>query len=141
MSFCDIHKYIQPGCRAHLVGIGGVSMAPLAEVLQGAGVIVSGSDWNESAKVAHLRSLGIQVFTGGQKAENIEGADCVIRTAAAHDDNPEIAAARSKRCPVIPAAPALGCKGDSRSTASSGMALIRDLSCLWVVAHQHDVLN
>ena len=95
MSCCDIHNYIKSGCRAHLVGIGGVSMASLAEVLLGAGLIVSGSDWHESPNVARLRSKGMAVFTGPQKAENIRGADCVIRTAAAHDDNPEIAAAHA----------------------------------------------
>ena len=108
MSCCDIHNYIKPGCRAHLVGIGGVSMAPLAEVLQGAGVVVSGSDWHESEKVKHLRSLGVQVFTGAQSAEHIEGAQCVIRTAAAHDNNPEIVAARAAGIPVFERAQAWG---------------------------------
>ena len=104
----NIRDYIQPGFRAHLVGIGGVSMAPLAEVLHGAGVIVSGSDWHGSDKVDHLRSLGIQVFVGPQKAENIQGTGCVIRTAAAHDDNPEIAAARAAGIPVFERAQAWG---------------------------------
>lgn len=108
MNSCDIQQYIRSGCRAHLVGIGGVSMAPLAEVLQGAGVLVSGSDWHESDKVQHLRSLGIQVFTGPQRAENIKGAQCVIRTAAAHDNNPEIAAARASGIPVFERAQAWG---------------------------------
>ena len=54
-----IKDYIRPGRRAHLAGIGGVSMAPLAEVLAGKGVIVTGSDLHESASVAHLRSMGI----------------------------------------------------------------------------------
>ena len=108
MSAEQIRDYIKPGCRAHLVGIGGVSMAPLAEVLHGAGVIVSGSDWHESDKVEHLRSLGIQVAVGPQRAENIAGAGCVIRTAAAHDDNPEIAAARSAGIPVFERAQAWG---------------------------------
>ena len=108
MNNCNIHNYIKPGCRAHLVGIGGVSMASLAEVLQDAGMIVSGSDWHENANVIRLRGLGIQVFTGPQKAENIRGADCVIRTAAAHDDNPEIAAARGAGIPVFERAQAWG---------------------------------
>ena len=108
MTSCDIHNYIKAGHRAHLVGIGGVSMASLAEVLHGAGVIISGSDWHESEKVARMRSLGIQVFTGPQKAENIKGAGCVIRTAAAHDDNPEIAAARAAGIPVFERAQAWG---------------------------------
>lgn len=108
MTSCNIHDYIQAGRRAHLVGIGGVSMASLAEVLHGTGVIISGSDWHESATVARLRAKGIQVFTGTQKAENIEGAECVIRTAAAHDDNPEIAAARAAGIPVFERAQAWG---------------------------------
>ena len=108
MSCCDIHNYIKSGCRAHLVGIGGVSMASLAEVLLGAGLIVSGSDWHESPNVARLRSKGMAVFTGPQKAENIRGADCVIRTAAAHDDNPEIAAAHAAGIPVFERAQAWG---------------------------------
>jgi len=108
MAIQNIHDYIAPGRRAHLVGIGGVSMASLAEVLHKAGVLISGSDWNESPTVTRLRSLGIQVFTGPQKAENIRGAECVIRTAAAHDDNPEIAAARQSNIPVFERAQAWG---------------------------------
>lgn len=60
----DIHSYIRPGAHAHLVGIGGVSMSPLAEVLHGAGVVISGSDLHESAAVDHLRALGIPVVIG-----------------------------------------------------------------------------
>ena len=55
----NIEQYIQPGRRAHLVGIGGVSMSPLGEVLHGPGMTISGSDMNESATVEHLRSLGL----------------------------------------------------------------------------------
>ena len=47
----DIHAYIRPGARAHLVGVGGVSMSPLAEVLHGAGVVITGSDMNDSGTV------------------------------------------------------------------------------------------
>jgi len=108
MSSCSIHNYIKSGCRVHLVGIGGVSMASLAEVLHGIGVSISGSDWHESPTVARLRSLGMQVFTGPQKASNIEGAACVIRTAAAHDNNPEIMAAREAGIPVFERAQAWG---------------------------------
>ena len=108
MANQNIHDYIVPGRRAHLVGIGGVSMASLAEVLYKAGVIVTGSDWNESTTVARLRSLGITVFTGPQKAENIQGAECIIRTAAAHDDNPEIVAAHNAGIPVFERAQAWG---------------------------------
>ena len=102
-----IEQYIQPGRRAHLVGIGGVSMSPLGEVLHGRGMVISGSDMNESATVAHLRTLGIQV-TIGHLPGSVEGADCVIRTAAVHDDNPEIAAARKLGIPVFERAEAWG---------------------------------
>ena len=106
MTF-EIQHYIQPGKRCHLVGVGGVSMCPLAEVLHGAGVIVTGSDMNESTNVQHLRSLGIQV-TIGHLPESVQGADCVIRTAAVHDSNPEIAAALSAGIPVFERAQAWG---------------------------------
>ena len=90
----DINSYLVPGKRVHLAGIGGVSMSPLAEVLHSMGLSVQGSDMNDSPAVEHLRALGIPVAIG-HRAENIEGADCIIRTAAAHNDNPEIAAARA----------------------------------------------
>ena len=107
MTDSSIHDYLKPGCHAHLVGIGGVSMAPLAEVLHGSGMTITGSDMRESAAVEHLRSLGISVAIG-QKAENVAGADLVIRTAAAHDSNPEIAAARAAGIPVYERAQAWG---------------------------------
>ena len=109
MAVNDIHDYIRPGRRAHLVGIGGVSMSPLAEVLQGCGMTVTGSDLNDSESVAHLRSIGIPV-TIGHLADTVErsGAECVIRTAAVHDENPEIAAARRLGLPVFERAQAWG---------------------------------
>ena len=103
----DIHSYIRPGAHAHLVGIGGVSMSPLAEVLHGAGVVISGSDLHESAAVDHLRALGIPVVIG-HRGESVRGAGCVIRTAAVHDDNPEIAAAHAAGIPVFERAEAWG---------------------------------
>lgn len=107
MGFNNIQAYIKPGHRVHLVGIGGVSMAPLAEVLWGMGVLVTGSDLHESAAVRHLREKGIAVSIG-QRAENLKGAEAVIRTAAAHDDNPEIAGARALGLPVFERAQAWG---------------------------------
>ena len=64
MSDLNIHDYFVPGCHAHLVGIGGVSMAPLAEVLHGMGMVITGSDMHESAAVEHLRSLGMDIAIG-----------------------------------------------------------------------------
>ena len=103
----NIEDYIRPGARAHLVGIDGVSMAPLAEVLKGKGVAITGSDTRESEATVHLRSLGIPV-TIGHRPEQVEGAGCIIRTAAVHDDDPEIAAALAAGIPVFERAQAWG---------------------------------
>ncbi|SMC77235.1 UDP-N-acetylmuramate--L-alanine ligase [Papillibacter cinnamivorans] len=107
MTALDIGKYILPGKRAHLVGIGGVSMCPLAEVLRGKGVLVTGSDMKEGELTKHLRALGIDVRIG-HSPENIGNADFLVRTAAVHDDNPEIAEARSRGIPVFERAQAWG---------------------------------
>ena len=102
-----IKSYLAPGKRVHLVGIGGVSMRPLGLVLQDMGVLVTGSDMNASVSTDELLAHGIQVRIG-HSAENIRGADCIIRTAAAHNDNPEIAAARAAGIPVFERAQAWG---------------------------------
>ena len=103
----ELKRYLVPGKRVHLVGIGGVSMRPLGLVLQGMGMIVSGSDMNASVSTDELIANGIKVSIG-HNAENIEGVDCIIRTAAAHNDNPEIAAARSMGIPTFERAQAWG---------------------------------
>ena len=102
-----ISEYLKPGNHVHLVGIGGVSMRPLGLVLKGMGLFVTGSDMNISASTEELTASGIPV-TIGHRAENIAGACCVIRTAAAHNDNPEIAAARAAGIPVFERAQAWG---------------------------------
>ena len=104
---CFIDKYIRPGMHAHLVGIGGVSMRPLGLVLKGMGLKVTGSDMNSSVSTDELIAQGIRVDIG-HRAENIVGADCVIRTAAVHNDNPEIAGARATGVPVFERAEAWG---------------------------------
>ena len=102
-----IAKYIVPGRHVHLVGIGGVSMRPLGLVLKGMGMEVTGSDMSASMSTDELMEQGIHVEIG-HRAENIQGADCIIRTAAAHNDNPEIAAARAAGIPVFERAQAWG---------------------------------
>ena len=102
-----ISQYLVPGRHVHLVGIGGVSMRPLGLVLNGMGMVVTGSDMNSSTSTDELIAQGIHVDIG-HRAENIEGADCIIRTAAAHNDNPEIAAARAAGIPVFERAQAWG---------------------------------
>ncbi|MBQ1459559.1 MAG: UDP-N-acetylmuramate--L-alanine ligase [Oscillospiraceae bacterium] len=103
----DITCYMRPGVRVHLAGIGGVSMCPLAEVLNGMGLAVQGSDMNDSPTVAHLRSLGIDIAIG-HSAENLKDCDLVIRTAAIKDENPEIAGAIARGIPVYERAQAWG---------------------------------
>ena len=103
----ELKQYLVPGKHVHLVGIGGVSMRPLGLVLKDLGLLVTGSDMNSSVSTDELIAKGIHVAIG-HEAANIEGADCVIRTAAAHNDNPEIAAARSKGIPTFERAQAWG---------------------------------
>ena len=103
----ELKKYLKPGKRVHLIGIGGVSMRPLGLVLQGMGLTVTGSDMNSSVSTDELIAKGIQVYIG-HRQENIRGVDCIIRTAAAHNDNPEIAAARVAGIPVFERAQAWG---------------------------------
>lgn len=103
----DIKTFFKPGTRVHLAGIGGVSMCPLAEVLAGMGLQVQGSDMSESDTVRQLRAQGIPVAIG-HSAENLKDCALVIRTAAIHDDNPEIAGAIARGIPVYERAQAWG---------------------------------
>ena len=103
----DILEFMKPGVRVHLAGIGGVSMCPLAEVLRGMGLVVQGSDMNESPTVQHLRSLGIHVDIG-HSAENLRNCDLVVRTAAIRNENQEIAGAIARGIPVYERAEAWG---------------------------------
>lgn len=103
----ELKQYLVPGKHVHLVGIGGVSMRPLGLVLKGMGLTVTGSDMNSSVSTDELVEKGIPVAIG-HREENIFGADCVIRTAAAHNDNPEIAATRSLGIPLFERAQAWG---------------------------------
>ena len=87
----------------HFVGIGGVGMCGIAEVLHNEGYQITGSDINENRAIQSLRLLGIEVFIGHHVA-NIAGADVVVRSTAVTADNPEIIAAREQLIPVIPRA-------------------------------------
>ncbi|MEG1594316.1 MAG: Mur ligase domain-containing protein, partial [Oscillibacter sp.] len=102
-----IRDFLLPGKRVHLVGIGGVSMCPLAEVLRGMGLCVQGSDSSEGVAVKHLEALGMQISIG-HSAENLGDCDFVVRTAAVHDDNPEISGAVTRGIPVYERAQAWG---------------------------------
>ncbi|WP_448202568.1 UDP-N-acetylmuramate--L-alanine ligase [Azospirillum sp. sgz302134] len=91
----------------HFVGIGGIGMSGIAEVLKNLGYTVQGSDLSESANVKRLRELGIQVSIG-HRAENIAGAAVLVVSSAVKRDNPEVVAARAALVPVVRRAEMLG---------------------------------
>src|SRR5580693_4035055 len=84
----------------HFVGIGGIGMSGLAEVLANLGYHVQGSDVADSANVRRLRDKGIAVAIG-HAAGNVDGADVVVVSSAVKRDNPELVAARAQRLPVV----------------------------------------
>jgi UDP-N-acetylmuramate--alanine ligase len=84
----------------HFVGIGGIGMSGIAEVLVNLGYAVTGSDVAENQNVKRLRDLGIAVAIG-HAARNLDGADVVVVSSAIKRDNPELIAARTKRLPVV----------------------------------------
>ena len=106
-STSEMASFLKPGKHVHLIGIGGVSMCALGMVLHGMGIQVTGSDMNQSKTTDHLEETGIPVAIG-HRAENIQGADCIIRTAAVHDENPEIVAAAQQGIPVFERAQSWG---------------------------------
>ncbi len=89
--------------RVHFVGIGGIGMSGIAEVLLNLGWKVSGSDVKASAVTKRLEPLGARVLIG-HRAENLEGADVVVYSSAIRPDNPELVKAREQKIPVIPRA-------------------------------------
>lgn len=103
----SIKPYIENKERIHLIGIGGVSMNSLGQLLLHRGVPVSGSDRLRTDVTARLEALGAKIAYE-HKAENVEGASLVVRTAAVHDDNPEIARAHELGIPVMERAEAWG---------------------------------
>ena len=84
----------------HFVGIGGIGMSGIAEVMHNLGYTVRGSDMNENANVKRLRSLGMEVMIG-QRAENVAGAAVVVVSSAIKKENPELAEARALGLPVV----------------------------------------
>jgi UDP-N-acetylmuramate--alanine ligase len=89
--------------RVHFVGIGGIGMSGIAEVLLNLGYKVSGSDVKPSSVTHRLALLGAVIFEG-HRAENVAGAEVVVISSAVRADNPEVAAARTAHIPVIPRA-------------------------------------
>jgi UDP-N-acetylmuramate--alanine ligase len=91
----------------HFVGIGGIGMSGIAEVLLNLGYPVSGSDVRQSDVTRRLATLGARVSVG-HRPENVAAADVVVVSSAVKADNPEVAAARARDIPVIPRAEMLG---------------------------------
>jgi UDP-N-acetylmuramate--alanine ligase len=89
--------------HAHFVGIGGIGMSGLAEILRTMEFDVSGSDLKPNDVTRRLQSLGVRVFVGHQAA-NVEGADVVVYSSAVAEDNPEIVRAKELEVPIIPRA-------------------------------------
>lgn len=84
----------------HFVGIGGIGMSGIAEVMHNFGYKIQGSDISENANVLRLRKLGIKVFIG-QREENLEEAWGIVISTAIRSDNPEVVAARALKMPLI----------------------------------------
>ncbi len=84
----------------HFIGIGGIGMSGIAEVMVNLGYAVQGSDQAESANVKRLREKGVTV-TIGHAAENLARAQVVVVSSAIRPDNPELLAARTYRLPVV----------------------------------------
>ncbi|MBR6872017.1 MAG: UDP-N-acetylmuramate--L-alanine ligase [Ruminococcus sp.] len=129
----------------HFIGIGGSGMYPLVQILHGKGFFITGSDNNETETLEAVRKMGIKVFLG-QRAENIDGADLIVYTAAIMDDNPELIAAKASGAAVAERAEMLGlltaqydnavcvCGTHGKTTATSMLSQIflesgRDISC------------
>ncbi|MDT7688339.1 MAG: UDP-N-acetylmuramate--alanine ligase [Acidobacteriota bacterium] len=93
--------------HVHFVGIGGIGMSGIAEVLLNMNFRVSGSDLRRSDVTARLESLGAKIYEG-HAAEHVSGAHVVVRSTAVRGDNPEVLEARRRSIPVIPRAEMLG---------------------------------
>lgn len=92
--------------KFHFLGIGGIGMSGLAELVHSLGAQVTGTDIKENDQVKHLRDLGIRVFIG-HRAENVQESDVVVYSSAVRVDNPEMLEAKRLSIPRIPRAEAL----------------------------------
>ena len=99
----DISKFK----RIHCLGIGGVGLSAVAEILQDNGHVVSGTDINRSDITDHLNRIGIKVFYE-HKAENVDDVDAIVYSNAVSDTNPEIVRAKERRIPIYSRAEVLG---------------------------------
>lgn len=92
--------------RFHFIGVGGIGMSGLAELLQRMGAQVSGSDLKENQQTKHLASIGVKIFYS-QSAANITDCDVVVYSSAIKKNNPELVEAQARKIPQIPRAEAL----------------------------------
>lgn len=92
--------------KFHFVGIGGIGMCGLAELLHNMGATVTGSDLSENANTERLKEMGVKVYKG-HSAANVGDAEVVVYSSAIQYSNPEIAESRAKQIPLIPRAEAL----------------------------------
>ena len=99
----DFSKYK----RVHCLGIGGIGLSAVAEILRDRGYIVSGTDIHPSKVTRHLEYLGIKVFTE-HKPENVEGVDAIVYSAAVSEENPEVVRAHQLGIPLFSRAEVLG---------------------------------
>ncbi|HHB92040.1 MAG TPA: UDP-N-acetylmuramate--L-alanine ligase [Thioploca sp.] len=107
MKINEYNTLPKRGRRIHFIGIGGVGMCGIAEVMHRIGYAISGSDLHSGKMTQHLADLGIKIQIG-HEAENVHGCDVVVISSAVKEDNPEVKAARAKRIPVVPRAEMLG---------------------------------
>ena len=107
MSLMDNDLLLQNAKHIHLIGIGGAGMYPIAQILLTEGYTLTGSDNNVSDKTEKLKKLGVPV-TIGHFAENVDGADLIIYSAAISKENVEIVSAKQKGIPLLERAQALG---------------------------------
>ena len=100
-------NFLEGKKHIHFIGIGGSGMYPLAQILYSKGYYLTGSDNNETETLQAVRDMGVQVFLG-QRAENIEGADLIVYSAAIMADNEELVAARNSGVDCIERSELLG---------------------------------
>ena len=93
--------------RIHCLGIGGIGLSAVAEILADNGHIVTGTDIKPSDVTRHLESIGIKVFTS-HEPENVEGVDAIVYSAAVSDENPEVIRAHELGIPLFSRAQVLG---------------------------------
>lgn len=106
MAEFDLDK-INANAHIHFIGIGGISMSGLAQIMLKNGYKVTGSDRAKSPITEKLEKLGATVFEG-HASQNIKGASLIVHTAAVHEDNPEIIAAKENHIPLVTRAEFLG---------------------------------